>query len=134
MQLQKMMKGYHGHIFAIFRVLVGLMFFMHGAQKVFGWFGGEAQTLSSLFGVAGVLEIVVGLAVLLGLWTRLAALIGGVEMLVAYFFVHVSGGWNPLQNGGELAIMYVLAFLVLLMHGAGSCCSLEKKLWKKERF
>lgn len=90
--------------------------------------------VTSLFGIAGVIEVVVGLALVLGLWVRLAALLGAVEMLVAFFFIHVPAGWNPLTNGGELALLFFLAFVVMLTHGAGKCCSLELSLWKEERF
>ena len=115
----------------VFRVLVGLMFFMHGAGKLFGWFGGSVVGFSGLMGLAGILEFLIGLAVLLGLWTRLAALGGALVMLVAYFMAHLS--LNPLTGGGELAVMYFVAFLVMLGHGAGKW-SLEQKLWKKEAF
>ena len=100
---------------------------------MFGWFGGSAQALGSLVGVAGIVETLAGLMILLGLWTRLGGLAGAVTMLVAYFYVHVGGGLNPLTNGGEMAILYFVAFLVIMRDGAGSW-SLEKQFWKKERF
>lgn len=122
---------YGKQFYAIFRIIVGLMFFMHGAGKLFGWFGGTAQTLGSLMGVAGVVETLAGLAILLGLWSRLAALGGAVTMLVAYFYMHI--GFNPLTSGGEVALLYFVAFLVIMRDGAG-VWSLEKKLWDKEKF
>jgi putative oxidoreductase len=124
---------YGSQLYGVFRVLVGLMFFMHGAGKLFGWFGGTAQALGSLIGVAGIVETLAGLFILLGLWSRLGALGGAVTMLVAYFYVHVGGGLNPLTNGGEMALLYLAAFLVVLRDGNGSW-SLEKKVWNKERF
>lgn len=122
---------YGTQFYGVFRVLVGLMFFMHGAGKLFGWFGGTAQAVGSLIGVAGVVETLVGLALVLGLWSRLAALGGAITMLVAYFYMHL--GWNPLTSGGELAVMYFVAFLVIMRDGAGSW-SLEKHIWGKEKF
>ncbi len=118
----------------VFRVVVGWMFFEHGAQKVFGWFEGSAvDSLYSLMGAAGVIEVVVGLAVVLGLFVRLTALLGAVEMLVAYFMMHFPKGWDPLANYGESALLYFAALLVLWMYGAGRF-SLERQLLDEEKF
>jgi len=124
-------KKWHPYCYTLARVLVGLLFFMHGASK-FG-FGGEAVS-GTLFVSAGIIELVVGLSLVLGLWTRLTTLVGAVEMGVAFFYAHVSSGWNPLTNGGEAAVLFFAVFLLLHIHGNGSCCSLEKLIWKKERF
>ncbi len=126
----KLLKKYGEWNYLAFRLLVGLMFFMHGFGKLWG---AKAAPLMSLMGFTGVVEVVVGLAVLFGLWTRLAALGGAITMLVAYFKVHAAGGLSPLVNGGELAVMYFVAFLVLMQYGAGKL-SLEKKLKGKECF
>ncbi len=123
-----------GYLCFVFRVVVGWMFFEHGAQKLFGWFGGKAvDSLASMFGVAGVVEVVVGLAVVLGVFVKLAALFGGVQMLVAYFIVHIPNAWDPLANKGELALLYFAAFLVLLAYGTGKW-SLERALREEETF
>ena len=124
---------YGSQFYSVFRILVGLMFFMHGAGKLFGWFGGTALPLNSLFGVAGIVETLVGLALILGFWSRLAALGGAITMLVAYFYMHIGGGLNPLTNGGEVVILYFVAFLIIIRDGAGGW-SLEKKLLDKEKF
>ena len=102
----------------VFRVLIGLLFAMHGAQKLFGWFGGKKAELMTMTGAAGVIELVVGLLVILGLFVSIAALIGAVEMLIAYFMVHFPQGWNPLMNKGEIALLYFAAFLILAAQGA----------------
>lgn len=134
MGLLEMNEGIKGYLCFVFRVVVGWMFFEHGAQKLFGWFGGKAvDSLASMFGVAGVVEVVVGLAVILGVFVKLAALLGGVEMLAAYFMVHFPNGWNPLVNQGELALLYFAAFLALLAWGAGKW-SLERALKEEETF
>ena len=124
---------YGSQFYGVFRILVGLMFFMHGAGKLFGWFGGSAKALGSLMGVAGIVETLVGLALVLGFWSRLAGLGGAITMLVAYFYVHASNGLSPLANGGEMAILYFVAFLVIMRDGAGDW-SLEKKLSGKEKW
>ncbi len=116
-------------LYVIFRVLVGLMFFMHGWQKIFV----NGAALSSLMGVAGIVEILVGLGVLVGFFTRLAAFGGAITMVVGYFMMHAKGGLSPLANGGELAVMYFVAFLVLMQFGARKW-SLERQLLKKEMF
>lgn len=133
MVLGNVVKKWSSSLHLVFRVVLGVLFFEHGAQKVLGWFGGSAMELTSLFGVAGILELVVGAALVLGVFVRLAALVGVVEMVVAYVVVHLPQGLNPLQNGGELAVLYFVAFLVLLVHGAGMW-SLEKKVLGKENF
>ncbi len=123
--------------YVIFRLLVGFMFFAHGAQKLFGWFGGKVVAIASLMGVAGIVEVIGGLLIFFGLFTRLAALISAIEIGVAYFKAHFTvstlAGWMPLMNKGELALMYFAAFLVLIMYGAGAW-SLEKVISRKEHF
>lgn len=113
------MKKYHDYAYVVFRVLVGLLFFQHGAQKLLGWFGGTVAVFPSLMWWAGTIEIVVGIAVLLGFYIRLAALLGAAQMLVAYVMVHAPQGLSPLVNQGELALLYLAAFLVLATQGTG---------------
>lgn len=126
------------YFYFVFRVFVGLLFLQHGLQKLFGAFGGVAGNgqpveLFSLFGLAGLIEFVAGIAIAVGLFTRLAAFISAIEMLVAYFMVHASNGLIPLVNQGELALLYFVAFLVIMVYGAGKW-SIEKALMKKEVF
>lgn len=124
------------YIYFVFRVFVGLLFLQHGLQKLFGAFGGiggNAVELSSLFGAAGIIEFIAGIVITLGLFTRLAAFIAAIEMLVAYFMVHAPNGSIPLLNQGELALLYFASFLVLMVHGAGKW-SVEKTLLNKEFF
>ena len=121
-----------GVLYLLFRLVFGVLFLMHGLMK-FGIPGGTAMDLASMMGVAGVLELAIGLALILGLFTRLAALVGVVEMLVAYFMVHFPQGMNPLSNNGELALLFFGAFLVVLVYGNGEF-SVESVLMKKETF
>lgn len=115
-------------LYFIFRVLVGLLFFLHGWQKVAGFTAGQIS-LTGLFGLAMIIEVVAGILIILGLLTRWAALVGAVEMLVAYFYVHVPGGLNPLVNQGEPALLFFAAFLVMLGYGAGKW-AIDNKLNK----
>lgn len=99
--------------FFIFRIVVGLLFAQHGLQKLFGLLGGKQFELLSLMGAAGVIELVVGVFVAIGLFVKPLALLGVLEMLVAYIMAHYPQGWIPIQNGGELALIYFASFLFL---------------------
>ncbi|MEP6688917.1 MAG: DoxX family protein [Gemmatimonadales bacterium] len=108
----------------LLRVGAGLLFMQHGLQKLFGWFGGmdgsgSTVTLMSQMGLAGVLETFGGLLLVLGLFTRPVAFLVAGEMLVAFLQAHLPRGGVPLQNGGEVPLLFMLVFLFLLGHGAG---------------
>ena len=124
------------YFYFVFRVFVGLLFLQHGLQKLFGAFGGiggQPVELISLFGLAGIIETFGGIAIALGLFTRLVAFVTAIEMAVAYFMVHIPIGAVPLLNQGEPALLYFAAFLVIMVYGAVKW-SLEKALMKKEVF
>ena len=133
MNIGKITGKHQDKLYLVFRVLVGFLFLQHGGQKLFGWFGGNVASLTSLMGVAGIIEFFGGLAILLGLFSRLAALIAGLEMLTAFFMAHYPNGLNPLLNGGELALMFFASFLIVIVHGNRKW-SLEKKILNKETF
>lgn len=117
--------------YAVFRVLIGLLFAQHGAQKLLGWFTEkEAITLFSKMGLAGTIELVGGLLIAVGLFTTWTAVVSGIEMLAAYFTVHTPQGWIPITNRGELALLYFAAFLVVATQGPGPW-SLDRKLLKR---
>jgi len=126
------------YFYFVFRIFVGLLFLQHGLQKLFGAFGGltgdgQAVELFSLFGLAGIIELLGGIAITVGFFSRLAAFIAGIEMVIAYFMVHVPQGLIPFVNKGELALLYFAAFLVIIAFGARKW-SLEKVIFKKEIF
>ena len=131
--LGKICEKYQTGFWVIFRVFIGFLFFLHGTQKVFGMFGGTMQPLTSLMGAAGIIELVAGIAITIGLFTRLAAFVSAIEMVVAYVMVHYPKGAVPITNGGELALLYFAAFLILVANGSGTW-SVEKALFKKEFF
>src|SRR4051812_3580047 len=105
-------------LYALFRIVFGLMFFSHGAQKVLGWFGGQKMD-APLPLVAGWIELVTGLLILIGLFTRVAAFIASGEMAVAYWMVHAKTHWWPVVNHGEAAVLYCFAFLYIAARGSG---------------
>ncbi|HYY98761.1 MAG TPA: DoxX family protein [Pyrinomonadaceae bacterium] len=104
------------------RIVAGFLFIAHGAQKLFGFLappGMPSATMGSLMWVAGVLEFFGGLLFLIGLFTRPVAFILAGQMAVAYFMAHAPGGFWPLQNKGELAVLYCFVFLFLAAAGGG---------------
>lgn len=112
-----------GPTMSLMRFVFGLLFVMHGTQKFFGWpapFPVEFTSFSR-FGIAGTLETVGGLLMMLGLFTRPVAFILAGEMAVAYFWVHVpNGGFWPLNNGGESAVLFCFAWLFFAAAGPGT--------------
>jgi putative oxidoreductase len=117
---------YAPQVYALFRIVTGFLFLFHGLQKVFGMFGGVggqggSVPLGSLFGAAGIIEIVASVLIMLGLFTRIAAFIASGEMAAAYFIAHFPMGLVPIQNGGELAVLYCFAFLYIAARGPGIC-------------
>jgi putative oxidoreductase len=104
----------------LLRVVTGLMFWQHGAQKLFGWLGGEqVQELASLRGLAGVLEFFGGSLIILGLFTHPVAFILSGEMAFAYFMSHAPQALWPIMNRGEAAVLFCFIFLFFAAHGAG---------------
>lgn len=105
----------------LLRVMAGLLFMQHGAQKLFGWLDGrQVAELASVSGVAGILEFFGGALIVLGLFTRPVAFILSGEMAVAYFWRHLPGGFWPILNRGELAALYCFIFLFFAAHGPGT--------------
>jgi putative oxidoreductase len=105
-------------LYAVLRIVAGLLFLCHGGQKLLGWFGGERAT-EPLMIAAGVIELVGGLLIAIGLMTSLAAFIASGEMAVAYFMAHAGQSPIPLVNRGELAVLYCFLFLYIAAKGAG---------------
>ena len=103
----------------LLRIGVGLLFMQHGLQKLFGLLGGRPVALASQMGVAGILELVGGALLVIGLFVRPVAAILVLEMLAALVMVHLPRGGAPIQNGGELPMLYALSFIVLAVSGAG---------------
>jgi putative oxidoreductase len=100
---------------------VAILFMQHGGQKLFNYPAGHGTVpLQSLLGVAGILELGGGALVLVGLFTRPVAFILSGQMAFAYFMAHAKQGFWPVQNGGELAVVYCLIFLYLSAAGAGA--------------
>lgn len=114
--------GYAPQAYALMRIIVAILFLSHGLQKVFGLFGGlngTAAPIFSLMGVAGLIELVAGALIAVGLFTAPAAFIASGHMAAAYFIGHFSKGFWPIENSGELAVLYCFVFLYMATRGAG---------------
>jgi putative oxidoreductase len=121
----------------LLRVVVGLLFFQAGSMKLFGWFGGMPGSppgatvpWMSEMGIGGVLEVVGGLAILLGFLTRPIAFILSGEMAVAYWQFHAPHGTWPAQNQGVPAVLFCFIFLYMAAQGGGDW-SLDALLWRR---
>ena len=108
---------------ALLRIVTGLLFLEHALIKLAGFPpGGKPglQDVGSFLWIAGVIELVTGVLVTLGLFTRVAAFIAAGEMAYAYWFVHAKMGLYPAVNMGEAAILFCFGFLYLAAAGPGA--------------
>jgi putative oxidoreductase len=115
--------SFSGALLSVLRITTGLLFLAHGSAKLLGFpvtqhFAGGVQ-LFSFTGLTGSLELVGGALITIGLFTRLTAFILSGMMAVAYFMAHAPQGFHPINNGGELAILFCFIFLYIAAAGAG---------------
>lgn len=122
-------KSFWGHAeaitYALLRIMAGVLFFFHGAQKILGWF--TTSPLPEMFSqkwIGGWLELVGGVLLALGLFVRPTAFLLSGMMAVAYTQFHwqfnfADNAWAPIVNRGELAVLYCFAFLYMFAKGAG---------------
>lgn len=114
-----------GMAHGLLRMVAGLLFWQHGAQKLLGILGGFGPEGGSVafaswpYGVAGTLEFFGGILIFLGLFTRPTAFVLCGEMAVVYFWRHLPQGFWPIQNGGERAVLFCFIFLFLAVAGPG---------------
>ncbi len=121
--MERYLGKFEPYVYAIFRIIVGFLIIWHGSQKLFGYppmpANQPAQPLNALMATAGTIEFVCGLLILLGLFAGFAAFLASGLMAVAYFMAHASGGFLPLVNRGELAVLYCFVFLYIASRGSG---------------
>ncbi|HEX6623859.1 MAG TPA: DoxX family protein [Pyrinomonadaceae bacterium] len=110
-------------VLSILRIIAGFLIMQHGLQKVFGFPAGPqpqpTPPLLSMMGFVGILELVGGILLIVGLFTRPAAFILSGLLAVAYFMAHAPEGFWPVLNKGELAALYSFVFLYLAVAGGG---------------
>jgi len=122
MDLTTVAKNWAPRALSLLRVVAGLLVLQYGTAKLFGWPAVkmfENLTWTSLFGVAGMLELVGGALLVLGLFTRPVAFVLSGEMAAAYFIEHFPHGFFPVLNRGDLAVSLCFTFLYLAFAGGG---------------
>ncbi|MFT3999766.1 MAG: DoxX family protein [Rhizobium sp.] len=119
MSLSKRLSPYQSSALAILRSMTALLFIEHGTQKLFG-FPPAPYAITTLFFIAGILELAGGILVLLGLFTRPVAFLLSGEMAIAYFMVHMPIDFFPANNQGDGAILFCFVFLFLVFSGPGN--------------
>ena len=124
--LMRLRQAWEPRVLSILRIIVGLLFLEHGTQKIFDFPPRPNARPFELFtlapGLAGIMELVGGILIVLGLFTRPVAFLLSGEMTFAYFMSHAPRGFYPISmggNGGELAILYCFTFLYFVFVGAG---------------
>lgn len=117
------------HILSILRILASLTFLTHGTMKLLGWPAEFPYPLSGLTATAGVLEIVGGILLAIGLFSRPVAFILSGMMAVAYFMAHAGSNFFPVLNGGEAAMLFCWVFLFIAAYGPGPI-SVDARLGK----
>jgi putative oxidoreductase len=122
--MERLLGPYSPYLYAVLRIVVGFLFACHGAQKLFGLFGGLGPAggtapLFSLMGLAGLIEFFGGLLIMLGLLTGTVAFIASGQMASAYFMAHHPRGFWPILNEGEPAVLFCFIFLYMASRGSG---------------
>ena len=117
--MERWLGRYSEAVYGILRIVIGGLFACHGAQKLFGAFGGQVMISNPLMAFGGVIEFFGGLLICIGLFAGFAAFLASGMMAVAYFMAHASGGFWPILNHGELAVVYCFIFLYIASKGSG---------------
>ena len=118
--MERLLGRFAPQIFAVLRILTGVMLACHGAQKLLPVFGGPMANRPPLMTLAGTIELGAGTMIALGLFASYASFVASGLMAAAYFMVHFGQGFFPLVNHGELAVVYCWFFLFLAAHGPGT--------------
>ena len=118
--MQSFMSGFNSQVYALMRGVTGFLFLCHGCQKLFGFPSAmPAGVPPFITYVAGPIELVCGALVMVGLLTRFAAFLASGHMAVAYWIAHGTKALLPIQNNGELAVLYCFVFLFISTQGGG---------------
>jgi putative oxidoreductase len=121
--LESRLDSYAPAVISLFRIVMGFLFTVSGASSLFGWpvDYGDAPPIGSFpMWWAGAIQLIAGLLITFGLFTRIAAFLASGEMAVAYFWRHQPQGLLPIENGGEGAVMFCFAFFLLVFIGGGA--------------
>jgi putative oxidoreductase len=118
------------YILSVLRIIVALLFMEHGLQKYFG-FPSAGPPMRTLLYIQGVIEIVGGILLLIGAYTRVVAFILAGDMAVAYFIAHFPRSFFPAVNGGDAAVLYCFVFFYIFFAGGGPW-SLDRGVLKQD--
>jgi putative oxidoreductase len=113
------MRRFEDETYALLRIMSGLLFLWHGSQKLFGFPQEAPEAPAFILYVAGPIELVGGLLLVIGLFTRWAAFFCSGLMAAAYWMAHGTNHLLPMLNGGELAVLYCFVFLYIAANGPG---------------
>lgn len=118
------LNGLRPYVLALVRIVAALLFLEHGTQKLFGFpmrpGGGDGPALFSLGGIAGIIEIVTGVLIAIGLYTRQSAFLASGLMAFAYWIAHAPRSPFPVLNGGDGAVLFCFLFLYFVFSGPGA--------------
>jgi putative oxidoreductase len=114
--------SWSARMLSVLRIITGLLFLEHGTQKLLGFPPpvNPGPALFSLLGLQGIIELVGGVLIVIGLFTRPVAFVLAGDMAVAYFYAHSPRGFFPTLNMGQLAILFCFVFLYLFVAGGGA--------------
>lgn len=115
----ELLKPFTPHLLSILRIMSGLLLLQHGTVKYLDFPVARPASPMTMSGAAGILELVGGVLLIIGLFTRTTAFILSGMTAVAYFYAHAPRGFYPILNGGELAALYSFTFLYIAAAGAG---------------
>lgn len=115
----KFLDDYSEHSYAAFRIVTAFLFLCHGTQKLFGFPIEFPYPLNPMSTAAGVIELVAGVLIMIGFFSRIAAFIASGTMAVGYWMVHGLNHAFPIANGGEITAFYCFAFLYIATKGPG---------------
>lgn len=120
--MEALAQSWAPRLLSILRIMSGLLLLQHGTGKLLKFPAGVVEptfTLNSMPGYAGIIELVCGILLVIGLFTRPAAFLASGMTAVAYFYAHAPHGFYPILNQGELAVLYCFVFLYIAAAGAG---------------
>jgi len=118
--MKSFMSQYSSHCYALLRIVAGFLFLWHGVQKLFGFPAAMPPGVPAFITyVAGPIELVGGILIMIGLFTNYAAFLASGLMAFAYWMAHGTKALLPLQNNGELAALYCFVFLFIASQGSG---------------
>jgi putative oxidoreductase len=116
--MEKWLGKYSNVFYALMRIIAGGLYACHGAQKLFGVFGGPKQGAGLLL-AAGIIEFVGGILIAVGFLTSIVAFVCSGQMAAAYFIAHAPKAAWPIMNGGEMAVLFCFVFLYIASVGSG---------------